>query len=137
MLYSGATVGDGTQLLVGGRLDFGAIAPSVPGFRLVPELAVGTGGGGTSTYVAANALYEVGPVFRVRPRVAIGAGLLNFSSPVGTRDGLNVVVTPSYGASVPISTFRTFGRAPELVVEHQGVNFFALNRLLVGIGWRR
>jgi hypothetical protein len=40
------------------------IAPSVPGFRLVPEFAVGAGGGGTSTYLAANAMYEVGPIFR-------------------------------------------------------------------------
>jgi hypothetical protein len=137
MLYSGATVSSGGQLLFGGRLDFGRIAPSVPGFRLVPEVAVGAGGGGTSTYVAANAQYEVGPIFRVRPRVGVGAGLLNFSSPVAGRDGLEAVVTPSYGASLPIGTFRTFGRAPELVVEHQGINFFKLNRLLVGVGWRR
>jgi hypothetical protein len=46
-------------------------------------------------------------------------------------------VTPSYGASLPIGSFRAFGRSPELVVEHQGINFFKLNRLLVGVGWRR
>jgi hypothetical protein len=139
ILYSGATVSGGTQLLTGGRLDFGAVAPELRAIRLVPELAFGFGEGGTSTYVAANALYEVGPIFRVRPRVSLGAGLLNFSSPVGSRDGLDLVVTPAYGASFPFRAFRGFGggRVPELVVEHQGVGVFDLNRLILGIGWRR
>lgn len=139
MLYSGATVSNGTQLLTGARLDFGALSPAVPGFRLVPELAFGFGDGGTSTYLAANALYELGPIFRVRPRVSLGAGLLNFSSPVGSRNGLDVVVTPAYGASLPFNALRRFGgsRVPELVVEHQGIGLFDVNRVIVGLGWRR
>jgi hypothetical protein len=139
LLYSGATVSGGAQLLTGGRLDFGAVAPGLRAIRLVPELAFGFGEGGTSTYLAANALYEVGPIFRVRPRVSLGAGLLNFSSPVGAHDGLDLVVTPAYGASLPFRPFRGFGggRTPELLVEHQGVGVFDLNRVIVGIGWRR
>jgi hypothetical protein len=104
----------------------------------VPELAFGFGNGGTSFYGAANAMYEIGPIARVRPRVALGAGLLNFNEAVGGRDGLAFVVTPSYGVSVPLDRLRLLGRAvPELVVEHQGIDFFDLNRIVVGIGWRR
>lgn len=139
LLYSGLTVNDGSQALFGLRLDFGGIAPGLRAIRLVPEIAVGVGGGGTSTYVAANALYEFGRIFRVRPRVALGAGLLNFSGPVGSRDGLDVVVTPAYGVSVPFTRLRRVGGigTPELVVEHQGLGLFDLNRAVVGIGWRR
>lgn len=135
-LYSGATVSDGGQLLLGGRLDFGSISPRFSAIRLVPELAFGFGNGGTSTYIAANAMYEFGRILRVRPRVGLGAGLLNFSSPVGSRDGLDVVVTPSYGVSIPFGALRGVG-TPELVVEHQGVGWFDLNRLIVALAWRR
>jgi hypothetical protein len=139
LLYSGATVSDGTQGLFGLRLDFGPVSPNLPAVRLVPELAVGVGGGGTSTYVAANALYEFGPLFRVRPRVGVGAGLLNFSSPVGANDGLSAVVTPSYGVALPFTRLRRLGGlgTPELVLEHQGLGLFDLNRAVVGLGWRR
>jgi hypothetical protein len=138
LLYSGATVTQATQGLLGVRLDFGPVVPGLRAIRLVPELAVGVGGGGTSTYVAANALYELGPVFRVRPRVSLGAGLLNFSSPVGSRDGLSVVATPAYGVSLPFGRLRNFGggRTPELLLEHQGVGLFDVNRVVVGLGWR-
>jgi hypothetical protein len=61
LLYSGATLNDARQALVGVRLDFGSVAPTVRGIRLIPEIALGVGGGATSTYVAANALYELGP----------------------------------------------------------------------------
>jgi hypothetical protein len=135
-LYSGATVSDGGQLLLGGRLDFGAISPRFSAIRLVPELAFGFGNGGTSTYLAANAMYEFGRLARFRPRVGLGAGLLNFSGPVGSRDGLDVVITPSYGVSIPFGALRGVG-TPELVVEHQGVGWFDLNRLIVALAWRR
>ena len=138
MLYSGATLSSGTQALVGLRLDFGVVSPRVPGFRLVPELAFGFGGGGTTSYIAANAMYEVGPFFRVRPRVSLGGGLLNYSSTVGGRSGTDLVLTPAYGFSLPLSGFRGIaGRTPELVVEHQGVDLFDVNRLVVGLGFRR
>ena len=143
MVYSGATLTDAAQALVGARLDFGALSPSLPGFRLVPEVAFGVGGGGTSTYIAANALYEVGRLFGGRPRVSLGAGLLNFSDRVGSRDGLDLVITPAYGLALPLARFTRFrlpgggATSPELVVEHQGVGFFDVNRAVVGIGWRR
>ncbi|MGZ8376486.1 MAG: outer membrane beta-barrel protein [Gemmatirosa sp.] len=143
MLYSGATFTDAAQALVGARLDFGALSPSLPGFRLVPEVAFGVGGGGTSIYVAANALYEVGRLFGGRPRVSLGAGLLNFSDRVGSRDGLDLVITPAYGLALPLARFTRFrlpgggATSPELVVEHQGVGFFDVNRAVIGIGWRR
>lgn len=143
MLYSGATFTDAAQALVGARIDFGALSPSLPGFRLVPEVAFGVGGGGTSTYIAANALYEVGRLFGGRPRVSLGAGLLNFSDRVGSREGLDLVITPAYGLALPLARFTRFrlpgggGTSPELVVEHQGVGFFDINRAVLGITWRR
>jgi hypothetical protein len=41
--------------------------------------------------------------------------------------------------SLPFSGLRNFGlaRTPELLVEHQGVGLFKLNRVVVGLGWRR
>ncbi len=139
LLYTGGTVNDGTQALLGGRIDLGPISPSLAAVHLVPELAFGFSRGGTSTYLAANAAYEFGTIARFRPRVSLGLGLLNFSGPVGSRDGLEFAVTPSYGVSLPLSAVLGAGRGrgAELVVEHQGLDFFDLNRVIVGIGWRR
>ena len=134
LLYSGSTISDGGQFLLGGRVDLGSVSPRFSAIRLVPELAFGFGNGGTS--IAANALYEFGMIARVRPRVGLGAGLLNFSGRVGSRDGLDVVLTPSYGVSLPIGALRGVG-TPELVVEHQGVGWFDLNRIIVALAWRR
>ena len=143
-LYSGATFAGGVQALLGARLDFGELTPAVRGLRLVPEVAFGFGSGATSTYVAANALYEFGAVStsigRVRPRAMLGAGLLNFSDRVRDRDGLDAVLTPAYGVALELPALRALGGgagAPDLVVEHQGVGLFDVNRLVVGVRWRR
>ena len=144
LAYSGVTFSGGAQALAGGRLDMGPLSPSLPGFRLVPEFALGFGGGGTSTYVAANAQYElrgptVGRLGRIHPRASLGAGLLNFDGRVGGRSGLDVVLTPAYGVSLALPTLRsaTGLGSPDLVVEHQGIGMFDVNRLVVGLGWRR
>jgi hypothetical protein len=141
--YSGATFTGGGQALVGGRIDLGELTPTLPGFRLVPELAFGFGGGGTSTLIAANAAYEVGGfrtgLGRLRPHVSLGAGFLNLSERVGDRDGLDLVVNPAYGASLELPGLARFNagvRRPALLVEHQGIGFFDVNRLIVGLRWR-
>lgn len=48
-------------------------------------------------------------------------------------------VVERFVASLPFSALRRFGggRVPELVVEHQGVSLFDVNRVIVGLGWRR
>jgi hypothetical protein len=144
LVYSGVTFTGGAQALVGGRVDMGPLSSALPNFRLVPELAFGVGGGGTSTYVAANAQYEVrgpaiGSLGRIHPRVGLGAGLLNFSGTVSGRSGLDLVLTPAYGASLALPALRAVGAlgSPELVVEHQGIGMFDVNRLVIGLGWRR
>ncbi|MEO7521527.1 MAG: hypothetical protein ABIW79_06895, partial [Gemmatimonas sp.] len=144
-LYSGFTFSGGGQALLGGRVDAGQLAPSLRGVRLVPELAFGFGNGATSTYVAANALYEFSgfkteAVGRIRPRLGLGLGLLNFSNPIGDRNGLDIVITPSYGVSIDLPALRNGLGAigtPSLIVEHQGIAMFDVNRLLFGLTWRR
>ena len=51
------------------------------------------------------------------------------------------VLTPAYGATLDLPALRsglgnTIG-APALLVEHQGVSLFDVNRLVVGLTWRR
>ncbi len=148
-VYSGFTFSNGFQPLLGARLDLGEVSPSLPGFHLVPELAFGFGGGGTSTYVAGNLLYEfggvrLGPLGRVRPRASLGAGFINFGGRVGGRDGLDIVLTPAYGVTTDLPAIggvlralSAAGRTPELLVEHQGIDFFDVNRLVIGLTYRR
>jgi hypothetical protein len=148
-LYSGGAFSGGAQALVGGRFDLGEISPSLPGFHLVPEVAFGTGSGGTTTLVAANATYlfggvRLGVLGRVRPQLGVGLGLLNFGSPVGGRSGTDLVVNPAYGLTADPAFARPLLRAltlggvtPALLVEHQGVGLFDVNRLVLGVTWRR
>jgi hypothetical protein len=148
-LYSGGTFSGGRQALLGGRVDLGALSRSLPGFHLVPEVALGSGSGGTTTLVAANATYQLGGVVLgvlgdVRPHVGLGLGLLNFSRPIGDRRGTDVVLDPAYGFTFePAFARRTLraatlgGATPALLVEHQGIGLFDVNRLVLGVTWRR
>ena len=139
--YSGANLNDGGQLLLGARFDAGPLNWQAPGVRFVPELAVGFGSGGQSTMIVGNALYRFGTfqlssLPALTPHVVGGLGLLNFSDRVGSRDGLEAVVNLGYGVSFPLGNWSLAGSRPVLQVEHQGVDFFNLNRLLVGLQWR-
>jgi hypothetical protein len=148
-LYSGATFSGGAQALLGGRFDLGQLSASLPGFRLVPELAFGAGGGGTTTLLAANAIYQfggarLGVLGEVRPHAGLGVGVLHYSAMVGGRDGTNLVLNPAYGLTLDpaplrplLRTLAVGGAVPALLVEHHGVGFFDVNRLVLGITWRR
>ncbi len=148
-LYSGATFSGGAQALLGGRFDLGQLSASLPGFRLVPELAFGTGSGGTTTLLAANAVYQfggarLGVLGDVRPHAGLGVGVLHYSAMVGGRDGTNLVLNPAYGLTLDpaplrpmLRTLSVGGAMPALVVEHHGVGFFDVNRLVLGLTWRR
>jgi hypothetical protein len=147
-LYSGATFSGGRQALLGGRFDLGDMFSSISGLRFVPEIAFGHGSGGTTSLVAANAMYQLGIVGlgrigNVRPHASMGVGLLTFSEPIASRRGTDVVLNPAYGLSVDPSfarpvlrTFTLGGVMPALLVEHQGVGLFDVNRLVLGLIWR-
>lgn len=141
--YSGFTVNDGSQFVLGGRIDLGAISTGLQEVDLIPELALGVGSGATSLLIGANARYRFGG-FQVnglgllRPYGSLGLGFMNFSSDVHGRDGLDLVINAAYGltAEVPgLSGFASSG-ASEVFLEHQGIGFFGLNRLLAGLTWR-
>ena len=148
-LYSGAAFTGGAQALLGGRVDLGEVWRSLPGVRLVPEVAFGGGSGGTTTLLAANATYQfgglaLGVLGSVRPHAGAGLGLLHFSRPIGDRRGTDLVLNPAYGITLePAFARRALGAAsiggstPALLVEHQGVGLFDVNRLVLGITWRR
>jgi len=142
LMYSGFTANDGAQILIGGRFDLGPIGGANSRFHFAPELAFGAGSGGRSTMLVGNAQY----MFRkfrltdsrtIQPHVYGGLGVLNFSDRVGSRDGLEGIINLGYGVSIPImKNPGTTRAAPQLIIEHQGVDFFQLNRLIVGLSWR-
>lgn len=141
--YSGFTVNDGAQFLLGGRMDLGSISPGLPEIDFIPELAIGVGSGATSLHIAGNARYrfggwQVNGLGLVRPYGQLGLGLLNFNNRVHGRDGLDLVINAGYGVTAESPGLRGFANsgARELFIEHQGIGFFGLNRLLVGLVWR-
>lgn len=141
LVYSGFTANDGAQLLIGARFDLGPIGGGNSKFHFAPEIAFGAGSGGRSTMLVANAQYLFGKRIvgsrTIQPHVTGGVGVLNFSDRVGSRDGLEGIINLGYGVSVPLFKNPTPSRAtPVLTIEHQGVDFFQLNRLLVGLSWR-
>jgi hypothetical protein len=138
--YSGGTLTSGRQALLGLRMDVGSLNRNYPSFRLVPELALGFGGGGRSTMLAGNVQYRF-PSFHlaslpgIAPHVAAGLGLLDFSDRVGSHDGFEAVLNLGYGATVDLWP-RGDGAGPALLVEHQGIDVYDISRLLVGLTWR-
>ena len=141
LVYSGFTVNDGAQILIGGRFDLGPISGVNSSFHFAPEIAFGAGSGGRSTMLAANAIYNfgkrrMGEWRTIQPHIVGGVGILNFSDRVGSRDGLEGIINLGYGVSIPLIRNPGTRAAPVLTVEHQGVDFFQLNRLLVGLSWR-
>jgi len=141
MVYSGVTVNDAAQLSIGARFDLGPIGKLNSAVHFAPEIAFGAGSGGRSTMLVANLQYmfrkmRLGTERTIQPHIVGGLGVLNFSDRVGSRDGLEGVINLGYGASVPLMKNTNNRSAPVLTVEHQGIDFFQLNRLLVGLSWR-
>lgn len=141
MVYSGITANDGAQILIGGRFDLGPIGNFNSAVHFAPEIAFGAGSGGRSTMLVANVQYlfrkmRLGNERTIQPHIVGGLGVLNFSDRVGSRDGLEGVINIGYGASIPLVKNAMNKAAPVITFEHQGVDFFQLNRLLVGLSWR-
>ncbi len=140
LVYSGFTVNSGAQILIGGRFDLGPISGNSK-FHFAPEIAFGAGSGGRTTMVVANTQYmfkkyKLTDTRTIQPHIVGGIGLLNFSDRIGSRDGLQGVINLGYGVSIPLTTNTGSKAAPVLTIEHQGVDFFQINRLLVGLSWR-
>lgn len=141
LVYTGGTVNSGAQIVIGGRFDLGSFGGMSSNLHFAPEIAFGAGSGGRSTMVVANALYNfrklrLGQNNTIQPHVVGGVGFLNFSDRVGSRDGLEGVINLGYGASIPLLRKAGTRKVPVVTFEHQGIDFFQINRLLVGLSWR-
>lgn len=131
--YMGGNLDRPHQFVAGLRLDLGPFDPARPAIRLIPEAALGIGQGGASVMLAGNVAYEA-TAFNVRgtpvrPYGYGGAGFLFINNPPVNRPKTEAVVNFGYGLMVPVPN-RTRG---EIFLEHQGVDFFDLNRILVGV----
>jgi hypothetical protein len=139
LVYSGMTVSRGNQFLLGGRYDFGSFTPGWEMLRLVPELALGFGDGGTSTLIAGNMQFLF-PRFKLgvpmRPFVEGGVGLLAISGDLDGRHGTTGVLNVGYGLTLDLTKTPGFGR-PQLYLEHQGIDLYDLQRILIGLQWAR
>ena len=132
--YTGGNLDRPRQFVLGGRLDLGPLSPRSPALSVLPELAVGVGDGGVSVLLAGNLQYDFSS-FRVggapfQPYAYGGLGLLVFTDPTPGRAEREAVLDLGYGVNFPMP-----GRdgGPRLFLEHQGIDFFDLNRLLIGV----
>jgi hypothetical protein len=130
-VYGGLALNSPVQLVVGGRFDYGSLLGR-ENLRFVPEAAVGFGSG-SSFMVAGNAEMRFGTFMvsgtRVHPRARLGLGLLHVSDD-SKRDGLDVVLNLTYGVVIPRAGTRS-----AITIEHQALDLFDYNRLLVGMQW--
>jgi hypothetical protein len=115
-------------------VDLGPLNASNPSLRVMPELAAGGGQGGLSVLLATNlqldlSSFEVGGA-PLQPYVYGGLGLLVLTDPNPGRAEREAVLNLGYGVNFPVPG-RSGG--PRLFLEHQGIDLFDLNRLLIGI----
>jgi hypothetical protein len=132
--YTSGNVDRPRQFIVGGRVDLGPLNASNPSLRVIPELAAGGGQGGLSVLLATNlqldlSSFEVGGA-PLQPYVYGGLGLLVLTDPNPGRAEREAVLNLGYGVNFPVPG-RSGG--PRLFLEHQGIDLFDLNRLLIGI----
>jgi hypothetical protein len=139
--YTGANFVHPGQFVLGTRADLGSIGRSP--LRIVPELATGFGGGTTSIMLALNTQFRfpelpVPYTAGVAPHVGLGGGYLRFTSEVRDRPRHEGVINLGYGASLLVPRQRGWlAAAPdEAFIEHQGIDIYDLQRILVGARWR-
>jgi hypothetical protein len=132
--YLGGNLDRPRQFLLGGRLDLGPLDPRNPALRVLPELAVGGGDGGVSVHLAGNLQYDFSTVelggAPFQPYAYGGLGLLVMTDPTPGRAEREAVLNLGYGVTFPMP-WRQGG--PRMFLEHQGIDIFDLNRLLVGV----
>ena len=140
--YTGFGLEKPKQFILGGRLDIGPITAKEERLRLVPEFALGLGGGGVSIMAVMNAEYAIADIetgdYRIIPYARMGFGVLGFGGDISQRD-TEGVLNFTYGVSIdPRKTglFRGIGD-PAVFVEHQIIDLFDLNRVVLGFQWSR
>lgn len=130
--YLGASVDDPTQLVLGVRVDVGPFDARNPRLRLVPDASIGIGHGTAAVLIAAHAQYDFGAASvlgrGVEPYVYAGPGILFFGDPPTGRSRAEAVLDVGYGLSAELP-----GRRGRFFLEHQGVDLFDLNRVLLGL----
>jgi len=141
-LYTGFGLEKPKQFILGGRLDIGPITAKEERLRLVPEFALGLGGGGVSVMAVMNAEYHIVDIstgrYRLGPYLRLGVGVLGFGGDINERE-TDGVLNLTYGLSIdPGKTgwFRKIGD-PALFVEHQIIDLFDFNRIILGLQWSR
>ena len=120
------------QFVVGVQADAGPIF-GLSALRFVPDFAIGFGSG-TSISLAGGAQYNF-PLFRLNKESAIGPylrGSLGFVAAGGDADS-HFGVGIAYGVTYAGRTNLADSRRPQLFIEHQGIDFFAANRFLLGL----
>ncbi|MDM7914756.1 MAG: hypothetical protein QUU85_05740 [Candidatus Eisenbacteria bacterium] len=128
--YTGLNLEEPVQGLIGGRVNLGPVTPR-SSFQFLPELAIGLFNH-SSFMLAGNLRYDLGTWggdFALTPYLQGGLGILSFSEKPEDRDQTQAVLNLSYGFRKDFRNFTGF-------MEHQGVDLFSLQRLLIGIDWR-
>jgi hypothetical protein len=123
--YMGWNVDHPGQAVFGGRVNLGGITPTSR-FQFEPELALGFGSGETSYLLTANAHWDIAQLGKENPwtpYLSAGAGIFTISN--GDTD-TDLVLNLAYGVS------RQFGPVVGFA-EHQGIELFKYNRILVGL----
>lgn len=132
--YVGGNLDRPRQFIAGARLDLGPLDPRNPEIRVMPELAIGGGQAGVSVMLAGNVQYDFSDLelagAPVQPYAYGGLGFFVLTDPNPGRAGREAVLNLGYGAN-----FSFPGRpdGPRMFIEHQGVDLFDLNRLLIGL----
>ncbi len=139
--YTGFGLERPKQWILGGRVDLGQASRKVP-VHVVPELAFGFGGGTTSLMAALNVEYRLPSLALSRsvtlvPVTRLGLGIITFSETAGGAGGTEGVLNFAYGFSADFGTWSgtEWMGQPRIFLEHQGIDLFDLNRLLLGAQW--
>ncbi|PKK82594.1 MAG: hypothetical protein CVT49_13000 [candidate division Zixibacteria bacterium HGW-Zixibacteria-1] len=140
--YTGFSLEKPKQFILGSRLDIGPITAKEERLRLVPEFALGLGGGGVSVMAVMNVEYAIANIesgdYRIVPYARMGFGVLGFGGDISERD-TEGVLNFTYGISIDprkAGLFRGIGN-PAVFIEHQIIDLFDLNRVVLGFQWSR
>lgn len=132
--YVGGNLDRPRQFLMGVRVDLGPLNPSRPALRLVPEASIGLGEAAGSVLIAGNVQYDLDTISlrgtAIRPYAYAGPGFLFLGDPPRGRARTEAVLDVGYGLVVPVPNR---GPRPRVFIEHQGIDLFDLNRLIIGL----
>jgi hypothetical protein len=132
--YVGGNLDRPRQFVLGIRTDLGPLSAARPALRLVPEAAIGFGEATNSVMIAGHFQYDVNTIdlsgTSIIPYGYAGPGFLFMGDPPRGRARTEAVLNFGYGIVVPVPNR---GPRPRLFIEHQGVDLFDLNRLIIGL----